>query len=230
MKKIKITTPENIEVEYNLADMGSRTAATIIDMLIQNAIMLVLAIPLLIIFSLFQPLWNKYYGWFIGIALIVYVIISYGYFIVSEIKMNGRTIGKKLLKIRVIRNNGEPITIKHSVIRNLFKILIDLFGIGIVSIFFSKENKRLGDLAASTVVVSELNQTEPITIESLENIKEDFSYYFTKEERELLMEYYKRKDTMEEYNILKCELKSYFYNKFQALGTINEWQKFIDEL
>jgi uncharacterized RDD family membrane protein YckC len=230
MKKIKITTPENIEVEYTLADIGSRTAAAVIDMLIQGIFMLILFIMIFIIAFLAPDFWGNYYGWIIGITLIIFSLINYGYFIISELNMNGMTYGKKKLNIRAIRNNGQPITLSHSALRNFFRVFIDNFGIGIVMVFFSKERKRLGDMVASTIVVAEENKTTPITLESLENTKEHLSYYLSEEEYELVREYFERRSSIEDNSMLREELKIYFTRKFHAMGNLNEWQSFIDSL
>jgi uncharacterized RDD family membrane protein YckC len=179
MKKINIITPENIEVEYKLADLTSRTGAAAIDMLIQGLLLVILGIGVFLIVYFSPEFWENYYGWIIGIALIIFAIISYGYFIAMELTMNGQTLGKKILKLRTIRKNGEPITLKHSAIRNLFRVFIDVFGLGVVFIFFSKEHKRLGDYAASTIVVLEENKTSPITLESLQNNNDYINYYLS---------------------------------------------------
>lgn len=230
MKKIKITTPENIEVEYTLADVGSRTAAAIIDFLIQGlAVFLLLIINFLIAY--FAPMfWNKYNGWIAGISLIIFGIVSYGYFIIAELSMNGMTFGKKKLNIRTIRKNGQSITLKHSALRNFFRVFIDNYGVGVVLMFFTKEHKRLGDMVASTIVVAEENKTQPVTLESLEKTNENFGYYVTSEEYDLLMEYFERKKDMEDYSMLRAELKLHFSKKFTALNILNEWQWFIDKL
>lgn len=230
MKKIKITTPENIEVEYTLADIGSRTAAAVIDMLIQGIFMLILFIILLVISFLAPEFWAVYHGWILGITLIIFSLINFGYFIVSELNMNGMTYGKKKLNIRAIRNNGQPITLSHSALRNFFRVFLDGFGIGIALIFFSKERKRLGDIVASTIVIAEENKTRPITLESLENTKDHLSYYLTEEEYELVREYFERRSTLEDNSMLREELRLYFIRKFHALGTLSEWQNFIDSL
>lgn len=230
MNKVKITTPENIEVEYTLADIGSRTAAAIIDTLIQTLISIVLVIVLVVIRYELTKFWYKYYGWIIGITLIIYTAITYGYFIVMEMKMNGRTFGKKVLKLRTIRNNGQPITLKHSAIRNLFRILVDFYGVGIVMMFFSKQHKRLGDLLASTMVVIEENTVRLVSLDSLQKFNELSNYYISKEEQELLREYFERKNEMTNNSHLKEELKLHFTKKFEELGILDEWQGFIDEL
>lgn len=144
--------------------------------------------------------------------------------------MNGRTPGKKLLKLRAIRTNGQPLTMKHSAIRNFFKILIDSFGIGVVFMFFSKERRRPGDFAASTIVIMEENITKPATLESLQRINEHFSYYFTEEELKLLREYQERKNHIEDSTQIRAELVQYFTEKLGALGVLDDWESFLREL
>jgi len=230
MKKIKITTPENIEVEYLLADVASRGAAAVIDMLIQGILILPLIIGILLIAFFASDFWASYYGWIIGISLLILIIIVYGYFIIMELSSNGQTIGKKVLKLRTIRKNGQSITLKHSAIRNLFRIFVDMYGIGVVLIFSSKEHNRVGDYLASTIVIAEENKTRPVTLESLEKVDTNFGYYMSKEESELLREYYERKNSMENYLELQQELKLHFTNKFQKLEILSEWQNFINEI
>jgi uncharacterized RDD family membrane protein YckC len=227
MNKIKITTPENIEVEYTLADIGSRTAAAIVDSLIQGLFLLVLLI-IMVAMNYFSPIfWERYYGWIEGISLLIYGLITYGYFIVMELSGNGQTIGKKVLKLRAIRNNGQPLTLKHSAIRNLFRVFIDILGIGTIMIFFTKEHKRLGDFAASTIVISEASEKAPVTLEELQNANGNFSYYISTEEQELLRDYFKRKHEMDIFEGLREKLRLYFTRKFEAEGNLEEWKDFI---
>jgi len=230
MQKIKITTPENIEVEYTLAAIGSRTGAALIDMLIQGVIFLILGIALLLIGYFSPGFWEEYYGWIIGVTLLVYAVISYGYFIAMEISMNGMTPGKKIFRIRTIRNNGQPITLKHSALRNLFRVFLDVFGVGVVLIFFTKQHKRVGDFVASTIVVTEENKAHPITLEGLQKINEHYRYLISEEEYEILREYVQRKNSMEDCDYLKEELKQHFRKKFESQINLGEWDAFIEGL
>lgn len=230
MKKIKITTPENIEVEYSLAGLGSRIAAAAIDSLIQFAILLLLGIAIVFIVRSAPEFWEEYYGWIIGISLIIFALISYGYFIAMELTMNGQTLGKKVLGLRAIRNNGQPIALKHSAIRNLFRVFIDNFGVGVVMLFFTKENKRLGDYAASTIVVAEDSKEAPVTLEGLMRANEKYEYYLSNEEQELLRDYYSRRNSMEDYSELREELKRHFTKKFENLELLDEFKELISQL
>lgn len=230
MKKIKITTPENIEVEYILANVASRTAAAVIDMLIQFGILLILGIALLLMWRYSPSFMEKYYGWIIGISILIFTLISYGYFVFMELSMNGQTLGKKVLKLRTIRNNGQPITLKHSSLRNLFRVFIDIIGIGIIFIFFSKDHKRLGDYVASTIVVIEESKSAPITLENLQNSNDNFNYYMSKEEQQLVRDYFERKDKMENYSEISKELRIYFIKKFEAIGVLQDFEGFINQL
>lgn len=230
MQNVKITTPENIEVEYTLAGLGSRTGAALIDMIIQCVMLLVLAIALLLIGHFSPSFWEEYYGWIIGGILLVYALISYGYFIAMELSMNGMTLGKKVFKIRTIRDNGQPITLKHSALRNLFRVFVDLFGVGVVLIFFTKKHKRVGDFVASTIVVTEENKTRPITLEGLKEINEYYRYLMSEEEYEILRDYVQRKNTMEDCDYLKEQIKQHFSKKFDTQVNLNEWNTFIDGL
>lgn len=230
MKKIKITTPENIEVEYTLADIGSRTAAAIIDMAIQTAVLILLIIAGLLIINFSPGFWEDYYGWIIGISLLSYAVISYGYFIAMELAMNGMTIGKKILGLRTIRSSGQPITLRNSAIRNLFRIFIDMYGVGAVFIFFTREHKRLGDFAASTIVVAEKHKAHPVSLETVEKLQGNLSYYISEEEKELLMEYFERRSSMVDHLKLKAELQRYFTEKFETAGVLDEFRRFIEEI
>lgn len=230
MKKIKIITPENIEIEYTLADLGSRMAAAVIDTLIKDLIIMVMVIGLLISLYYAPDFWRENYGWIIGISLIVFVLISYGYFLVAELKMNGRTPGKKILKLRTIRNNGEPITFKHSALRNLFKVFIDSYGIGVALIYLNKDHKRIGDFVASTMVIAEEEKVAPITLESIQKTNDRFEYYITPEENRLLRDYFERKNIMDDYYKTQQSLKEYFTKKFESLGILEEWQDFIHKI
>ncbi|QTL98313.1 hypothetical protein GM661_10150 [Iocasia frigidifontis] len=213
MKKIELTTPENIDVEYTLADLGSRVAAAVIDLAIQGFLLILLAIAIVLIVIYAPDFWDEYLAWIIAISILINAVISYAYYIFMELNMNGRTPGKKILKLRTIRNNGQPLTLKHSAIRNLFRVFLDMLGVGVVSIFFTKEHKRIGDFAASTIVVVENDIPYP-----LENLTEGSlfnSLHLSEEDNKLLQDYFVRKNIIINSSILKNKLEYYLTNKYE---------------
>ena len=84
--------------------------------------------------------------------------MQFGYFAMFEAFWNGQTPGKRWTHLRVIKDSGRPINAYDAILRNLLRIvdnLPTLYAIGIVTMLISKENKRVGDYAAGTVVVHE---------------------------------------------------------------------------
>jgi hypothetical protein len=86
-------------------------------------------------------------------------VLFFAYPIVAELRMQGRTFGRRALGLRVVTNEGGPIRARHAVVRSLFQ-LIDLpFGIGVLVGVLTPRTQRFGDLAAGTFVVREPKQT-----------------------------------------------------------------------
>ncbi len=230
MKTIKITTPENIEVEYTLAALGSRTAAAGIDTLIQ--LVLIGAIILIVFLSGLTPveLYDKYKSWTVAISLILIFLINYGYFIFFEMTMNGKTPGKKIFGLRTIRANGQPIAFKHSIIRNLFRMIVDTYGVGVILIFFTKLNRRIGDYLASTIVVLEEKREEIYNIK-LESERTNFKYSLTQEEYQLIKEYFRRKASLgEKAEEIEKGLGEYFVDKYKIEKPNHSYDKLLIEL
>lgn len=168
-----VETPENIRFGYDIADIGSRFLAVLIDTLIQGVLYVILFFTMAVLVSqltrLDLPDWlNDAFGIFAVVALF---LIQFGYFMFFEIILNGQTPGKRLFGLRVIKDNGYPLSPLDSVIRNLVRI-IDFFpfayGIGLVTMFSNARAKRLGDFAAGTIVVKmrqqvRLQDLKPVT-------------------------------------------------------------------
>ena len=156
MRKITVITPSNIEVEYLLAGAGSRFGAFLIDLSFQIIAMLVFAwIVLSVSGGLFLPPEDGITGTVLAILLIGVFVINFGYFIFFESMMNGQTIGKRILGLRVIQENGEPASFFHILIRGFLRSSVDMMYVGVFIILFSKKHQRLGDMAAGTIVISE---------------------------------------------------------------------------
>lgn len=230
MKKIKIVTPENIEVEYLLADIGSRTAAALIDFLLQAIVSIILWVAVIFISTRPGQLWDNYEGWVIAIVLLINAIIAFAYFIVMELSMNGVTIGKKVLGLRAIRSNGQPLTLKHSALRNFFRLFLDIFGVGVVAIFFSKSRKRIGDYVASTIVIIEEKKKAPVLLADLLTKNQSTYYKLSPEEQEILREYLARRGSLAEESPIRQEIRTYFVNSLIDRSNEEELKQFIDAL
>lgn len=158
LDKLTIDTPEQLALDFPLAGIGSRFLALLIDTLIQFAVGLVLIIGLSVLFVMVAASSPESGVWILAIWFIVYFLLQFGYFAIFESIWNGQTIGKRQMQIRVIKDDGRPITVYDAVARNLLRLIDSLpgiYGVGILSMIFSKQNKRLGDYVAGTVVVHE---------------------------------------------------------------------------
>jgi len=88
--------------------------------------------------------------------LLVQIVIEWGYFVIWELSSGGRSLGKMVLDLRVVRDGGAPITLRESLVRNLLRVVDILpanYLMGLIAMVLSAEGKRLGDVAAGTVVV-----------------------------------------------------------------------------
>ena len=156
--KLTIETPEQIPLEFPLAGIGSRFLAGAVDSLVQTVIGLALLVLGELIFTL--NLFHFPYAeiWLLAGGMLVLFLLQFGYFAGFEAWWNGQTPGKRYLHLRVIKDSGRPITVYDAVARNLLRIVDSLptfYGVGIVTILLSSQNKRLGDYLAGTVVVNE---------------------------------------------------------------------------
>jgi uncharacterized RDD family membrane protein YckC len=152
---LTIDTPENVMFGYEVVGLGSRFIAAIIDTLIIVVLQVVVYLSLLLILLIVG---DSLTGsqWLTAVIILLAFIFLWGYYIYFETSWNGQTPGKRWAGIRVIRQNGMPVTLGEIVIRNLIRIidfLPVLYGVGIVAMFADRQSRRLGDLAAGTLVV-----------------------------------------------------------------------------
>ncbi len=164
--EIRLRTPESVELEFPLAGIGSRAYALLVDyVLIAIAMVAVLSIGLLFTFqtlayavqdsSDFMP---SSIGWIGAIMLLGLFAIFVGYFVFFETLWQGQTPGKRMAQIRVIREDGRPIGLPQATLRALLRVFDDIL-LGLVGFLFiiqGRQEKRLGDWVAGTVVIQEL--------------------------------------------------------------------------
>jgi uncharacterized RDD family membrane protein YckC len=146
-----ISTPERVSFQYEIAGIGSRFLAQIIDSLIIGVVLIAITILAGTLGGIFNS------G---DLALLVEVILGFillaGYFLISEAAWNGQTVGKRSARLRVVGDHGEPLSLGQATIRNLVRIVDFLpvfYAIGMLTLFISGRGKRLGDFAAGTLVV-----------------------------------------------------------------------------
>jgi len=157
-EKLTIDTPEQIALEFPLAGAGSRFLAITIDTVLQAAGFLVLALIALAALWLRSTGFASLATWTAAVLVFAAFLLYYGYYAAFESMWVGQTPGKRVLRIRVISVSGQPITPYAAIVRNLLRIVDQMPGIyavGVLSIFFTARNQRLGDLVAGTVVVQE---------------------------------------------------------------------------
>jgi len=160
--RISLSTPESVELEFTLAGIGNRALALIIDYNILAIILLVFwGAWLLFFFGLMSYLerlegdYSQVPYWLLGIALLASFVIYNGYFVYFEVLQQGQSPGKRIAKIRVIRDDGRPVGMSQAVIRSLLRAIDDILFIGVFFILFGKQEKRIGDWAAGTLVIQE---------------------------------------------------------------------------
>jgi uncharacterized RDD family membrane protein YckC len=152
--RLTIATPEGVELNMTLAGAASRFVSALVDLLIQAAVLIALAIVL--------ALAGAGIGGGGGGAVAVWAVLSFlvitGYDIFFEVRNSGRTPGKALNGLRVVRVEGHPVGFLTSAIRNIIRpidFLPSAYLLGAVVILATRRNQRIGDLVAGTVVVRE---------------------------------------------------------------------------
>jgi len=153
--KLIIDTPEQVQLEFPLAGLGSRLMALFIDTLIQffAFLLVMLALIVLGVGMSFSPELRK---WILAGYIFAGFVMYWGYFTIFETLWKGQTPGKRKASIRVIQDSGREITLKEALTRNLIRsvdLLPGVYGVGMLSVFLSAQNKHLGDYVAGTVVV-----------------------------------------------------------------------------
>jgi uncharacterized RDD family membrane protein YckC len=147
--RITLSAPEGIDLQIVLAGAASRFIAGVIDLALQIGLITAAAA---VAFAVI--------GGGLGVALFAMAAFAglYMYDVLFEVLASGRTPGKRMTHLRVVRAGGAPVDLPASTIRNLLR-LIDIlpaaYLVGILSILATKRNQRLGDLAAGTIVIRE---------------------------------------------------------------------------
>ncbi len=186
-----IETPERVSLAFALASIGNRFLAVAIDHFIQYLSIFIVAWAFMNLSGVGgsgleespSQFFSEMPKWTIAILILALFLIFAGYFIVFEWLWNGQTPGKRLLKLRVIREDGRPITLWEAIARNLLRIfdavpgfILPVYSIGLISIFASSRDQRVGDMFAGTVVVRESLDEAPTFAETFSNPVSDAAF------------------------------------------------------
>lgn len=157
---LDIQTPENVVFGYQVAGIGSRFLASLVDTIIIGLLQFVVLILLILVLRVVDGsgVANQLSAWLVAVLGLIAAVFYWGYYVFFEMLWNGQSPGKRWVGLRVIRADGTPITLSESLIRNLARIVDFLpaaYGVGIVTMFIDKQSRRLGDLAAGTLVVQD---------------------------------------------------------------------------
>ncbi|MDO8846843.1 MAG: RDD family protein [Coriobacteriia bacterium] len=193
--RLTVETPEAVAFDLELAGVGSRGVAFVIDQLFvalaiaAEALLLVLLVVLLTATGLTEAFSEDafVYG-AIALGVVLVFLTGYGYHIFFEVRRNGRTPGKRIAGIRVVREGGGRVSFGTSATRNLLRIVDALpsaYLVGILAVLLSRQRQRVGDMAAGTVVVYEPKE-RPLEIGDT----------LVSEKTELGFDYLRRRDSL----------------------------------
>ena len=162
-----IETPERVPLHFALASIGNRFIACAIDHAIQALALGLIAITAAVLasFSFIEQSLSGAPKWVYAVMVLLLFLIFAGYFAFFEWIWNGQTPGKRWLKLRVIREDGRPITFWEAAVRNLLRSFdmmpIPFYSVGLISVFSTTRDQRIGDMVAGTVVVREREAEAP---------------------------------------------------------------------
>ncbi len=151
---IEIVTPENIAVQYRVAGPFRRLPAYLIDLVLKVAVCIAVSLLLVLLFGV-AGFWEV--G--AGLGMVLWFLLSWFYGGMFEAFWNGQTPGKRMMKIRVLSVDGQPIDATQAVLRNVLRAIdaqpAFFYLVGLVAATMNDRFARLGDLACGTMVVIE---------------------------------------------------------------------------
>ena len=205
-RTLDVRTPESIAFKYDLAGLGSRALALVVDQAIQILVLVGIVVALAQYGAHEAPhhatpgtAAKVAESTLVAVVVGILFVVLFGYFIIFEAVWNGQTPGKKLLGLRVVRDGGYPIDFAASLIRNLIRVgelLAGYYLIAGISMLLSPENKRIGDHAAGTIVVRESALPEPRAVSVPAAPALRAAVYVNAEERALIARFLERRDEL----------------------------------
>jgi uncharacterized RDD family membrane protein YckC len=173
---LAIDTPEQVALQFSVAGVGSRFVAALVDNLIIVGFYIVAFFALVLIVAGAAATGSKAGAeldtaskWVLAIFIFLNFLLIWGYYALFEALWRGQTPGKRLMKLRVLKDSGRQITFFEALARNLLRFIDYLPGfylVGVVTMLCNKRSKRLGDLVAGTIVVHEHIEEAPLVYQS----------------------------------------------------------------
>lgn len=157
METIRVSTAQNVDIDYEVAGLGERILARLIDL--AGFAVLYIVVLILMIASFRNS------GTLGVVLIIIFLVIFVFYDLVCELTMDGQTFGKKIMKIKVISLDGGQPTFGQYLMRWIFRV-IDfgfIFGWGLVALVcvaVSKNHQRIGDMLAKTTLIKTVPRTK----------------------------------------------------------------------
>lgn len=156
-RDFRVRTAEHVGISYELAGIGNRVLAAFLDVLLIGIIVIGLSF---IVIRTVLPLLDLPESVSIPIVavlvIVLYLLTPFAYWVVLETFWNGQTLGKRIVGIRALRDDGSPVGFFAVATRALLRVLDlvpILLPVDIVLMVASRRGQRLGDLVAGTVVV-----------------------------------------------------------------------------
>ncbi len=177
-----IETPEGVELSLQVAGPVPRALAWAIDFLLRLVVYIILLIVL-----------GQTGNLGVGLLALVAFIMEWWYPVLFETLNHGQTPGKRLLGLRVLHDNGTPVAGAASVVRNLLRAVDFLplfYGLGLVSVLIDRDFRRLGDLAAGTIVVHTEEPRKPSPLPEADALLPPIA--LNREERRALLDFAER--------------------------------------
>jgi uncharacterized RDD family membrane protein YckC len=224
----RIETPEQIDVSLELAGLGSRFVAQVLDWLIKWGLLVLIGLVVLVVLALAGTAFNdKTVQVYVATFLVaLFYLLLLGYDIYFEVRHNGQTPGKKRAGLRVIREGGAPVDFRSACIRNLLAMadfLPAFFLLGGLLVLLTERRQRLGDLAAGTLVIREraLEPPADLSMQIAKVASEEFVFTAdqlsacTGDDRHILRSFFQRYHQLESSprRKLACRLAEEFLQK-----------------
>lgn len=175
MVELQINTTQNVNINFTAASVGERILAYIIDWLIKIAYAVVVFQIMFNVIGM-EQWFEDMDNWSIMAIIVLFYLPVIFYSLVFETLLDGQTIGKRILKIKVVKIDGYQASLADFVIRWFFRIIdLNIMSgvVALIAIVTSPRNQRLGDMTAGTSVITLRNNVN-INHTILEDIKEDY--------------------------------------------------------